>query len=162
MTKKQKKVLYRIIISFVLLIVFHFIFGEEEPATTSGKLIKLVAYLIPYLVVGYDVLLKAIHGVKNRKPFDENFLMAVATVGAMILSDYVEGCAVILFYQIGELFQSYAVGKSRRNITELMDIRPDYAFIEKENGDLEKVDPDDVSKMKVSQVDDNEILGTTE
>ncbi len=144
MTKKQKKVLYRIIISFVLLIVFHFIFGEEEPATTSGKLIKLVAYLIPYLVVGYDVLLKAIHGVKNRKPFDENFLMAVATVGAMILSDYVEGCAVILFYQIGELFQSYAVGKSRRNITELMDIRPDYAFIEKENGDLEKVDPDEV------------------
>ena len=144
MNKKQKKVLIRIIISLILLIVFHIIFGEEEQTTTKGKIIKLVAYLIPYFMVGYDVLLKALHGVKNKKPFDENFLMAVATIGAMLLSDYQEGCAVILFYQIGELFQSYAVGKSRRNISELMDIRPDYAFIEKENGDLEKVDPDEV------------------
>ncbi len=144
MNKKQKKVLIRIIISLILLIVFHIIFGEEEQTTSKGKIIKLVAYLIPYFMVGYDVLLKALHGVKNKKPFDENFLMAVATIGAMLLSDYQEGCAVILFYQIGELFQSYAVGKSRRNISELMDIRPDYAFIEKENGDLEKVDPDEV------------------
>ena len=144
MNKKQKKVLIRIIISFVLLIALRFIFGEEEPATDTMKVAKLLAYLVPYLIVGYDVLLKAFHGVKNRRPFDENFLMAIATVGAMMLSDYQEGCAVILFYQIGELFQSYAVGKSRKNISDLMDIRPDYAFIEKENGDLEKVDPDEV------------------
>ena len=144
MNKKQKKVLIRIIISFVLLIVLRFIFGEEEPATDTMKVAKLLAYLVPYLTVGYDVLLKAFHGIKNRRPFDENFLMAIATVGAMMLSDYQEGCAVILFYQIGELFQSYAVGKSRKNISDLMDIRPDYAFIEKENGDLIKVDPDEV------------------
>ncbi len=145
MDKKQKKVLIRILVSLVLLIILYCIFGEEEQPTLMGNVIMLIAYLVPYLLVGYDVLLKALHGIKNRKPFDENFLMAIATVGAMILSDYLEGCAVILFYQIGELFQSYAVGKSRRNITELMDIRPDYAFIELENGDLKKVDPDEVA-----------------
>ena len=144
MNKKQKKVLKRIITSFIILIVLHFIYGDRELLTDTDKLIKLAAYLVPYFIVGYDVLKKALHGMKNRKPFDENFLMAVATVGAMLLSDYQEGCAVMLFYQIGELFQSYAVGKSRKSITELMDIRPDYAFIEGENGELEKVDPDEV------------------
>ena len=144
MNKKQKKVLKRIITSFIILIVLHFIYGDRELLTDTDKLIKLATYLVPYFIVGYDVLKKALHGMKNRKPFDENFLMAVATVGAMLLSDYQEGCAVMLFYQIGELFQSYAVGKSRKNITELMDIRPDYAFIEGENGELEKVDPDEV------------------
>ena len=144
MNKKQKKVLKRIIASFIILIVLHFIYGDRELLTDTDKLIKLAAYLVPYFIVGYDVLKKALHGMKNRKPFDENFLMAVATVGAMLLSDYQEGCAVMLFYQIGELFQSYAVGKSRKSITELMDIRPDYAFIEGENGELEKVDPDEV------------------
>ena len=144
MNKKQKKVLKRIIASFIILIVLHFIYEDRELLTDTDKLIKLAAYLVPYFIVGYDVLKKALHGMKNRKPFDENFLMAVATVGAMLLSDYQEGCAVMLFYQIGELFQSYAVGKSRKSITELMDIRPDYAFIEGENGELEKVDPDEV------------------
>ena len=106
--------------------------------------VELVLYCIPYLVVGWDVLRKALLGIKNRQPFDECFLMAVATVGAFALGDYVEGCAVIIFYQIGELFQSVAVGKSRQSISSLMDIRPDYANIEGEDGKLEQVDPDDV------------------
>ena len=105
---------------------------------------ELLLYCIPYLVVGWDVLRKALLGIKNRQPFDECFLMAVATVGAFALGDYVEGCAVIIFYQIGELFQGVAVGKSRRSISALMDIRPDYANIEGEDGKLEQVDPDEV------------------
>ena len=100
-------------------------------------------YMVPYLVIGYDILKKALKGIRTRQVFDENFLMAVATIGAIALGDYQEGTAVMLFYQIGELFQSYAVGKSRRNISELMDIRPDYANIE-QDGKLEKVDPDEV------------------
>ena len=135
MTKKQKKVLIRIIIAFLLLIVLHFV-------PVKGWL-SLFLYLVPYFVIGYDILKKAFKGILNRQVFDENFLMAVATVGAIILGEYTEGVAVMLFYQIGELFQSYAVGKSRRNISELMDIRPDYANIEKD-GKLEKVDPDEV------------------
>ena len=135
MTKKQKKVLIRIIIAFLLLVVLHFV-------PVKGWL-SLVLYLVPYFVIGYDILKKAFKGILNRQVFDENFLMAVATVGAIILGEYTEGVAVMLFYQIGELFQSYTVGKSRRNISELMDIRPDYANIEKD-GKLEKVDPDEV------------------
>ena len=106
--------------------------------------LKFLLYMIPYLIIGYDILIKAGKGIKNQQVFDENFLMAVATVGAILLGDYVEGTAVMLFYQIGELFQSYAVGKSRRNISDLMDIRPDYANIEKEDGSLEQVDPDEI------------------
>ena len=140
MNKKQKKMLIRIIIAAVLLIVLHFV-----PAT---GLLRFGLYMIPYLIIGYDILIKAAKGIKNRQVFDENFLMAVATIGAIAVAlwsegDYVEGIAVMLFYQIGELFQSYAVGKSRRNISELMDIRPDYANIERD-GKLEKVDPDEV------------------
>lgn len=135
MTKKQKKVLIRIIIAFLLLVVLHFV-------PVKGWL-SLVLYLVPYFVIGYDILKKAFKGILNRQVFDENFLMAVATVGAIILGEYTEGVAVMLFYQIGELFQSYAVGKSRRNISELMDIRPDYANVEKD-GELEQVDPDEV------------------
>lgn len=139
MTKKQKKVLIRIIIAAVLIaalkLLFHFV--------TVNKYIELVAFLVPYFVIGYDILKKAIHGIFNGEVFDENFLMAIATVGAIALGEYVEGTAVMLFYQIGELFQSYAVGKSRKNITSLMDIRPDYANIE-EDGTIEQVDPDDV------------------
>ena len=137
MTKKQKKVLYRIIISLVLLIIIAFL-------PVEGWL-QAVLYLIPYLVIGYDILKKAFLGIIHGEVFDENFLMAVATIGAMLLGDYREGSAVMLFYQIGELFQSVAVGKSRRNITALMDIRPDYANIEKEDGQLEQVDPDEVA-----------------
>ena len=137
MTKKQKKVLYRIIVSAVLLIVLHFL-------PISGGF-KFALYMVPYLIIGYDILKKAFKGIRNKEVFDENFLMAVATVGAILLGDYVEGTAVMLFYQIGELFQSYAVGKSRRNITALMDIRPDYANVEDENGELEQVDPDEVA-----------------
>jgi len=136
MSKKQKKVLIRIIISAVLVIAFHFL-PVENPY------IRLVLFLIPYLIIGYDILKKAGLGIIHGKVFDENFLMALATVGAIILGEYVEGTAVMLFYQIGELFQSYAVGKSRRNISALMDIRPDYANIEQDGG-LEQVDPDDV------------------
>ena len=136
MTKKQKKVLYRIIIASVLIVVLRFL-----PVT---GVIKFALYMIPYLTIGYDILRKALKGIRNRQVFDENFLMAIATVGAIALGDYVEGTAVMLFYQIGELFQSYAVGKSRRNISDLMDIRPDYANIEKEDGSLEQVDPDEV------------------
>ncbi len=137
MTKKQKKVLYRIIIATVLVVVFHFV--PVEGYATFGL------YLIPYLIVGYDILRKAFLGIIHGEVFDENFLMAVATVGAILLGDYVEGTAVMLFYQIGELFQSYAVGKSRKNITALMDIRPDYANVESEGGQLEQVDPDEVA-----------------
>ena len=137
MTKKQKKVLYQIIASVVLIVILRLLPAFPTP-------VELVLYLIPYLVVGWDVLRKALLGIKNRQPFDECFLMAVATVGAFALGDYVEGCAVILFYQIGELFQGVAVGKSRRSISALMDIRPDYANIEGEDGKLEQVDPDDV------------------
>ena len=137
MTKKQKKVLYQIIASVVLIVILRLLPAFPTP-------VELMLYLIPYLVVGWDVLRKALLGIKNRQPFDECFLMAVATVGAFALGDYVEGCAVILFYQIGELFQSVAVGKSRQSISSLMDIRPDYANIEDEDGKLEQVDPDDV------------------
>ena len=142
MNKKQKKVLIRIIVSASLLLVLNFI-----PIT---GILRGVLYLIPYLVIGYDILIKAGKGIKNRQPFDENFLMAIATVGAFIIAvyeksgDFNEAVAVMLFYQIGELFQSYAVGKSRRNISELMDIRPDYANLEAEDGTLAQVDPDEV------------------
>ena len=137
MTKNQKKVLFRIIISAVLVAVFCLIPVENQ-------YVRLALFLIPYLIIGYDILRKAVLGIVNGQVFDENFLMAIATVGAIILGEYVEGTAVMLFYQIGELFQSYAVGKSRRNISALMDIRPDYANIE-QDGQLEQVDPDDVA-----------------
>ncbi len=141
MNRKQKKMLARILLAAFLLVAFNF-------APAEGW-IRFVLYLIPYLVIGYDILLKALKGIKNRQVFDESFLMAVATIGAIALAiyeksgDYTEAVAVMLFYQIGEWFQSYAVGKSRRNISELMDIRPDYANVER-NGKLEKVDPDEV------------------
>ena len=140
MTKKQKKMLVRIIIAAVLMIALGF-------SKTEGVL-RFLLYMIPYLIIGYDILIKAAKGIMNHQVFDECFLMAVATVGAIVLGiigdgDYTEAIAVMLFYQIGEWFQSYAVGRSRRNISELMDIRPDYANIEKE-GHLEKVDPDEV------------------
>lgn len=136
MNKKQKKVFTRIIVAAVLMVALSLL-------PVDGWL-KFVLFMIPYLVIGHDILLKAWKGILNRQVFDENFLMAVATIGAILLGDYKEGVAVMLFYQIGELFQSYAVGKSRRNISELMDIRPDYANIEKEDGTLEQVDPDEV------------------
>ena len=141
MTKKQKKSLQQILIALALVILLKLLLRVLPALPTP---VELLLYLIPYLVVGKDVLRKAIKGVKNRQPFDECFLMAVATVGAFALGDYVEGCAVILFYQIGELFQSVAVGKSRQSISSLMDIRPDYANVEDEDGKLEQVDPDDV------------------
>ena len=136
MTKKQKKAMIRIIIAVVLV-------GLISLLPVKGY-IRFALFMIPYLVIGYDILRKAVKGIMNRQVFDENFLMAVATIGAIALGDYTEGVAVMIFYQIGELFQSYAVGKSRRNISELMDIRPDYANVETENGDLEQVDPDEV------------------
>lgn len=137
MTKKQKKVLYRIIVSAILIIVLQFL-------PLEGWL-RAIAYMAPYLVIGYDILRKAALGILHGEVFDENFLMAVATVGAILLGEYTEGTAVMLFYQIGELFQSYAVGKSRKNIVGLMDIRPDYANIEDAEGGLTQVDPEDVS-----------------
>ncbi|MDE7270345.1 MAG: cadmium-translocating P-type ATPase [Acetatifactor sp.] len=137
MTKKQKKMLGRILLAIALLIGLHFL-PVEGP-------VKLVLYLIPYLVIGYDILRKAFLGLLHREVFDENFLMAVATVGAILLGEYQEGVAVMLFYQIGELFQAVAVGKSRRNISALMDIRPDFANIENESGKLEQVSPDEVA-----------------
>lgn len=151
MTKKQKKVLRRIIISAVLLVAMAVTFTvlektgmvDLENPSIMWRCIEIVAYLIPYLIIGYDILKKAFLGIIHGEVFDENFLMAIATVGAMVLGEYKEASAVMLFYQIGELFQSYAVGKSRKNITALMDIRPDYANIEKD-GKLEQVDPDDV------------------
>lgn len=135
MNKKQKKVLIRIIAAAVLLIALAFVPAEGW--------LQFALYMLPYLVIGYDILKKAVKGILNRQVFDENFLMAVATIGAIALGDYKEGVAVMLFYQIGELFQSYAVGKSRRNISELMDIRPDYANVE-QGGELVQVDPDEV------------------
>ena len=141
MTKKQKKSLQQILIALALVILLKLLLRVLPALPTP---VELLLYLIPYFVVGKDVLRKAIKGIKNRQPFDECFLMAVATVGAFALGDYVEGCAVILFYQIGELFQSVAVGKSRQSISSLMDIRPDYANVEDEDGKLEQVDPDDV------------------
>ena len=142
MTKKQKKNLVRIIISAVLMIALIFI-------PIENKWLKLALYMIPYFIVGYDILIKAFKGVKNLQPFDECFLMAIATVGAIAVGiwgdgDFVEAVAVMLFYQIGEWFQSYAVGKSRKNISALMDIRPDYANIENDEGELEQVEPDEV------------------
>lgn len=139
MTKKQKKVLYRIIISLVLLVAVSIV----DTLVELPLIAQIVLYLIPYFIIGYDILKKAGKGILNRQVFDENFLMAVATVGAILLGDFREGSAVMLFYQIGELFQSFAVGKSRKNITALMDIRPDYANIIVD-GKLEQVDPDDV------------------
>ena len=141
MNKKQKRNLMRSIVAAILMIVLHF-------APVSG-MVRFGFYLVPYLIIGYDILWKAFKGVKNRQPFDESLLMAIATLGAIILAvyedgDYTEAIGVMLFYQIGEWFQSYAVGKSRRNISELMDIRPDYANVERENGQLEAVDPDEV------------------
>ena len=137
MNKKQKKNLQRIIAAVILVLILKLLPQFPTP-------VELALYCIPYLVVGWDVLRKALLGIKNRQPFDECFLMAVATVGAFALGDYMEGCAVIIFYQIGELFQSVAVGKSRQSISSLMDIRPDYANVEDEDGKLEQVDPDDV------------------
>ena len=136
MSKKQKKMLARIIIAAVLMILF--------AALPLEGWLAFVLFMIPYLVIGYDILKKAVKGILNRQIFDENFLMAIATVGAIVLGDYKEGVAVMLFYQIGELFQSYAVGRSRKNISELMDIRPDYANVER-NGEIETVDPDEVA-----------------
>ena len=147
MNPKQKKMLYRILAAAVLIVVFHFL-------PLDGWL--GLAYLVPYLVAGGDVLRKAVKGIRNRQPFDECFLMAVATVGAFALGEYVEGCAVMLFYQIGELFQSVAVGKSRRSIAALMDIRPDYANLEQPDGSLEQVDPDEVEVGSVIVVQPGE------
>lgn len=140
MNKKQKRVLIRIIISIALVIGLQFVPFELMPC---HQVISFLCYMIPYLVIGYDILKKAWKGICRKQVFDENFLMAVATVGAILLGDYKEGVAVMLFYQIGELFQSYAVGRSRKNISELMDIRPDYANLERD-GKLEKVAPDEV------------------
>ena len=151
MTKKQKQVLIRIIVSAVILVAIAVTFAvldktgtvKLENPSVMWRCIEIVAYLIPYLIIGYDILKKAFLGIIHGEVFDENFLMAIATVGAMVLGEYKEASAVMLFYQVGELFQSYAVGKSRKNISALMDIRPDYANIEKD-GKLEQVDPDDV------------------
>ena len=148
MTKKQKKMLKRIIVSSVLMILLAFL--------PLGGFLKFAAYMVPYCIIGHDILRKAFLGVKNKQMFDESFLMAVATVGAIILGEYTEGVAVMLFFQIGEWFQSYAVGKSRRNISQLMDIRPDYANIEDENGNLEQVDPDEVAVGTVIVVQPSE------
>lgn len=136
MTKKQKKTLYRILLAAVLMVTL-----ECLPITSW---VKFALYMVPYLIIGYDILRKAVLGIAHGEVFDENFLMAVATVGAILLGEYTEGVAVMLFYQIGELFQAVAVGKSRKNITALMDIRPDYANVEDEDGNLEQLDPDDV------------------
>lgn len=141
MNKKQKKMLVRIIISLILVVVFSELPIDEHQK--FGTYLKFGLFMIPYLIIGHDILKKALKGIRNKQVFDENFLMAVATIGAILLGDYTEGTAVMLFYQIGELFQSYAVGKSRRNISELMDIRPDYANVE-QDGKLEQVDPDEV------------------
>ena len=155
MTKKQKKMLMRILIASAILLGLQFISAkmflqlDQYLFPSAGRFVRFLLYFIDYLIIGYDILRKAFLGIKNRRIFDENFLMAVATVGAMILAvssngDYFEAIAVMLFYQVGEWFQGYAVGKSRRNISELMDIRPDYANIE-QNGALEQVDPDEVT-----------------
>ena len=148
MTKKQKKVLIRIILAAVLTAAFCLL-PVEIPY------VRLMLFLIPYLIIGYDILKKAVLGIVHGEVFDENFLMAVATVGAIALGEYVEGTAVMLFYQIGELFQSYAVGKSRKNITALMDIRPDYANVE-QDGELVQVDPDEVEPGTIITVQPGE------
>ena len=166
MTKKQKTMLFRILISAALLICLQLMSAEtfarldEILFPSAGRLVRLACYLADYLIIGHDILRKAWRGIRNRQVFDENFLMAVATVGAMALAvyengDYLEAIAVMLFYQIGEWFQSYAVGKSRRNISELMDIRPDYANVERE-GRLERVDPDEVETGSVIMVQPGE------
>ncbi len=144
MSKKQKKNLLRIIVASVLMVIFHFLLVEQVP-----RVLRFLLYMIPYLVVGYDILWKAGKGIKNRQPFDESLLMAIATLGAIGVAlarsgDYTEAIAVMLFYQVGEWFQSYAVGRSRKNITELMDICPDYANLEGEDGSIEEVDPEEV------------------
>ena len=141
MNKKQKKMLVRIIISLILVVVFSGLPIDEHQK--FGTHLRFGLFMIPYLIIGHDILKKALKGIRNKQVFDENFLMAVATIGAILLGDHTEGTAVMLFYQIGELFQGYAVGKSRRNISELMDIRPDYANVE-QDGKLEQVDPDEV------------------
>ena len=145
MNKKQKRMLIRILLASFLMILLCLLPAQMLPA---GGYLRFALFLIPYLVLGYDILKKAVKGIVNRQVFDENFLMAVATVGAIILGEYTEGVAVMLFYQIGELFQSYAVGKSRKNISELMDIRPDYANVERD-GTVERVDPDEVEPGEV-------------
>ena len=150
MTKKQKNLLLRVIIAGVCMIVLALLPLKQYP------MLRFLLFLIPYLTVGYDILLKAFKGIRNRQVFDEHFLMAVATIGAMALGEYTEGVAVMWFYQIGELFQSYAVGKSRKNISELMDIRPDYANLENEDGETERVDPDDVEVGSIIVVEPGE------
>ena len=152
MNRKQKKMLVRILLAAVLLIGFQFLPVEGLP--------RMILYLIPYGIIGYDILLKAFKGIKNRQPFDENLLMAIATLGALVIAvkeegDYTEAIAVMLFYQVGEWFQSYAVGKSRRNISDLMDIRPDYANVE-QDGRLVQVDPDQVEVGTVITVQPGE------
>ena len=146
MNKKQKNLLIRIIIAAILFVPLYLISeGHVHVAVfEEHPFLLFLFFLVPYLLVGHDILRKAFKGIMNRQVFDENFLMTVATVGAIALGEYGEGVAVMLLYQVGELFQSYAVGKSRRNISELMDIRPDYANIEAEDGSLERVDPDEV------------------
>ena len=155
MNRKQKKVFVRIVISSLLILVLKllYFFAEKYYGATilQNRVLEFVLYIIPYLIIGYDILKKAFKGILNKQVCDENFLMAVATVGAIALGDYTEGAAVMLFYQIGELFQSYAVGKSRRNISELMDIRPDYAMIERD-GELVSVDPDEVEIGSITTI----------
>ena len=143
MTSKQKKMLYRIITAFVLFVVLMVLEHTGVLEQLPSQWLVFLIYLIPYLVIGYDIVYKAVRNISHGQVFDENFLMAIATVGAMLLGEFKEGVAVMLFYQIGELFQSCAVGKSRRNIAALMDIRPDYANIIVD-GQIEQVDPDDV------------------
>ena len=150
MTRKQKVMLWRILAATVLLLALQTLGPAAfEPLGAAGRWVRLALFLADYLIIGYDILRKACKGIRNGQVFDENFLMAVATLGALVLAvyengEYLEAIAVMLFYQVGEWFQSYAVGKSRRNISELMDIRPDYANIERD-GQLEQVDPDEVS-----------------
>ncbi|MBO6112407.1 MAG: heavy metal translocating P-type ATPase, partial [Lachnospiraceae bacterium] len=161
MNKKQKKMLVRIICAAVMTVIL-----KIADPYLSHWLLKLILYMIPYLTVGYDVLKKAFHGIKNRQVFDECFLMTIATAGAFTVGiinafnggddDYLEAVAVMLLYQTGELFQSVAVGKSRKNITDLMDIRPDYANIEDENGKLKRVDPDEVEPGSIIVVNPGE------
>ena len=161
MTKKQKTMLWRILAASVLLLVLQLLAADTfDRLGASGRWIRLVCYLADYFIIGYDILRKAFKGIRNGQIFDENFLMAVATLGALALAvyengDYLEAIAVMLFYQVGEWFQSYAVGRSRRNISDLMDIRPDYANIEN-NGKLEQVDPDEVEIGSVIVVQSGE------
>ena len=145
LTKKQKNLLLRVIAAAVMLVILYLLPLDKYPV------LRFVLFLIPYLTVGYDILRKAWKGILNRQVFDECFLMAVATIGAMILGEYSEGVAVMLFYQIGELFQSIAVGRSRRSISALMDIRPDYANLV-QDGEVEKVDPDDVEVGSIIEI----------